>query len=141
MIRFFTAALLVVCLALTSSCSAYRNYNRRDDFERNVKTYNRMLRWHEVETAGMRFMDPDGRDLFLATAESIKKRGVSIIDFRILTTECLPEKGTGDAVVEFDYYIMPSNRLKTVTYRQKWAYRDTETQNGWKVKSSLPEFE
>jgi hypothetical protein len=100
-----------------------------------------MLRWQEVETAGMQYMDPEMRDSFLKTAESIRKRGVSITDYRILTSECVPEKNSADVVAEFDYYILPSNRIKTLTYRQKWIFLDTDEKSGWQLKSSLPEFD
>jgi hypothetical protein len=135
--RFMT---ILICLMLCS-CSYYRNYNNRDSCEKSIKGYNKMLRWQEVETAGMQYMDPEMRDSFLKTAESIRKRGVSITDYRILTSECVPEKNSADVVAEFDYYILPSNRIKTLTYRQKWIFLDTDEKSGWQLKSSLPEFD
>ena len=98
-----------------------------------------MLRWQEVENAGMTYIEPEQRDEFMKGAESLKRRGVTLTDFRILTFECLPERKSGDVVAEFDYYILPSNRIKSVTYRQKWVYEDDL--DSWKLKSGLPAFE
>jgi len=111
----------------------------RDEFDKSMKSYNRMLRWHEVENAGMTYMEKELRDDFMKHAEGLKKRGVTLTDFRILTSECLPEKKSGEVIAEFDYFILPSNRIKTITYRQEWVYQ--EIIKGWKLKSGLPVFD
>jgi hypothetical protein len=111
----------------------------RDQFEKSLRSYNRMLRWQEVESAGMTYMDQGQRDEFMQAAESLRRRGVTMTDFRILSFECLSEQKTGDAVTEFDYYILPSNRIKSITYRQKWIYK--EDLSLWKLTSGLPAFE
>jgi hypothetical protein len=135
---------MVIVLMLLCSC-AYalqaKHANIREEFDQSMKSFNKMLRWRDVESAGMLYLDPELREAFLKTAEDIKKRGVTITDYRILTSECLPEKGTGEAVVDFDYYALPSNRIKTLTYRQKWTYLDSEEKKGWQLKSNLPLFE
>lgn len=109
-----------------------------EDFDKSVKGYNRMLRWHEVENAGMVYLDTDLRDGFMKSAEQLKKRGITITDYRILTSECRFDKSTGESLVEFDYYILPSNRVKTVTYHQNWNF---DIIRNWKLKSSLPAIE
>lgn len=128
--------LLVVCLLL-SACAT--GSALQEEFDRSVKTYNKMVRWHEIESAGMSYVEPDQQDEFQKQAEELKKRGLSVTDFRILTAQFNKEKDTGDVVTEFDYFILPSNRIKTVSYRQKWAYR--KDLKGWKLSSTLPEFE
>jgi hypothetical protein len=109
--------------------------------EKSIKDYNKLLRWREIENAGMLYLDRELRDDFMKSAEDIKKRGVTITDYRILTTECLAEKKTADVVVDFDYYALPSTRIKTLTYRQKWIYLDTEEKKGWQLKTALPSFD
>lgn len=130
------AILLVSCLILTACAT---DMGLRDEFDKSVKAYNRMLRWQELENAGMAFVEKDHRDAYLKRAEALKKRGVTLTDFRILTSECLPEKKTGEVIAEFDYFILPSNRIKTATYRQEWVYQDLV--DSWKLKSNLPAFE
>ncbi|MBC8017853.1 MAG: hypothetical protein H7X83_04945 [Verrucomicrobia bacterium] len=135
--------MIFVVLMLCSCAYALqaKHANIREEFDQSMKGYNKMLRWRDVENAGMVYLDPELRDAFMKSAEEIKKRGVTITDFRILTSECLPEKGTGEVIAEFDYYALPSNRIKTLTYRQKWQYLDTEEKKGWQLKSNLPAFE
>jgi hypothetical protein len=135
--------LMFVVLMLCSCALALqaKHSSIREDFEKSMKGYNKLLRWRDIEGAGMTYLDPELRDAFLKSAEDIKKRGVTITDYRILTSECLPEKNTGEAVVEFDYYALPSNRITTLTYRQKWAYLDTEEKKGWQLKTGLPPFD
>jgi hypothetical protein len=140
MTRMFKAGLLLLCCLMTTACSA-PNSTIREEFEKSMKAYNKLLRWHEIEGAGMIYMEPGLRDEFMKAAADIKKREVTITDFRILTSECLPDKGTGEVMAEFDYYSLPSNRVKTQSYRQDWVYHGINKQKSWKVKSGLPPFE
>jgi len=118
-----------------------KHANIREEFDQSMKGYNKMLRWREVESAGMTYLDPELRDDFMKGAADFKKRGVTITEYRILTSECIPEKGTAEVVAEFDYFALPSNRIKTLTYRQKWIYLDTEDKKGWQLKTVLPPFD
>jgi hypothetical protein len=134
--RLVKGFLCIVCLTLTA-CATQTGLN--EEFDRSVKAYNRMLRWHEIENAGMTYIDPEQREEYLKKAGTLKKRGLSVTDFRILSSLYLPEKQSGDVIAEFDYYILPSNRIKTISYRQEWVYR--ENIKSWKLKSGLPSFE
>ena len=138
MIRLINGVLCVICLTL-AACATAKQTGVSEGFDRSVKAYNRMLRWHEIEKAGMTYIVPELQEEYLKQAETLKKRGLSVTDFRILSTKYLPEKQSGDAIAEFDYYILPSNRIKTAPYRQEWIYR--EDIKSWKLKSGLPAFE
>lgn len=133
-----------MCLMLTA-CASQTGFDFGlglsigEEFDKSVKSYNRMLRWHEIESAGMTYIDPGLMEEFLKQAETLKKRGLSVTDFRILSSSYIPEKKTGNAVAEFDYYILPSNRIKTITYRQDWVY--LESIKSWKLRSVLPIIE
>lgn len=129
--------LLAGCL-LMSAC--VHETGLREQFEKNTKDYNRMLRWQEMHRAVAMYADPASRDDFMARADQIRTRGVTITDYRLLTSECFPDKKSGEVVAEFDYYILPSNRIKSLTYRQEW-FLEGESQPGWKVRTPLPPFE
>jgi hypothetical protein len=139
---------MVVALLMMCACAQIGSYTEKlkmqelnEECEKSIKDYNKLLRWREIEKAGMLFVDRTLLDDYIKKAEKIKKREVTITDFRILTTECLAEKKSAAAVVEFDYYTLPSNRISTLTYRQNWKYVDTEEKKGWLIKTDLPEFE
>ena len=136
MTRLVNGFLCVMCLML-AACATQTGLS--EEFDRSVKAYNRMLRWHEIENAGMTYIDQGQQEEFQKQAETLKKRGLSVTDYRILTSRYLPEKQVGDVVAEFDYYILPSNRIKTISYRQEWVY--LENIKSWKLKSGLPVFE
>lgn len=137
--RFVKKGLLLLSCLMTAACASH--VGSREDFEHSMKSYNSLLRWREVENAGMVYLDPALRDAFMKEAADIKKRGVTITDYRILTSECLPEKGSAEVITEFDYYILPSTRIKTLTYRQEWNYREEGERKGWRLESGLPAFE
>lgn len=130
-------AVLLVSVMILSACA--NMMGMRDEFDKSVKSYNRMLRWHEIENAGMTYLDKDLRDDFMKKAETLRNRGVTMADFRILTSECFPEKKSGEVIAEFEYFILPSNKLKSLTYRQEWVYQDLLS--SWKLKSGLPAFD
>src|SRR5690349_1123006 len=120
--RLVAIGMILTWGLLASSCATMRIKNIREECEKSVKGYNRMLRWQELENAGMLYIEPELRDEFFKAVESLRKRGVTITDYRIRTQECLPEKGTAEVLAEFDYYILPSNRIKTKVYKQSWNY-------------------
>jgi len=128
--------LLSLCMIMTACVS---EMGLREEFDKSMKAYNRMLRWQEYENAGMLYQERELRDEYMKRVEVIKKRGVTLADFRIITSECLAEKKTGEVIAEFDYYVLPSNRVKTITYRQQWIYQESE--KSWKLKSPLPLFD
>lgn len=109
-----------------------------EGFEQSVKAFNRLLRWHELENAGMTYIEPQLRETYLKQADHLKKRGLTVTDFRIISSRYLPETKSGDVIAEFDYYMLPSSTVKTISYRQDWVYQ--ESTKSWKLRSSLPTF-
>lgn len=136
MTKLLKVLLCIACLTLTA-CATQTGIN--DEFDRSVKAYNRMLRWHEIENAVLTYADPERREEYLKQSDTLKKRGLSVTDFRILSSRYLPEIQSGDVVAEFDYYILPSNRVKTISHRQEWVY--LENVKSWKIKNGFPPFE
>lgn len=136
----FMALMLCSCAYIQQGITKVEHAKICEEFDDSAKAYNKMLRWREIENAGMLYLDPEMRDEFMKSAEALKKRDVTITDYRILTSECLPEKKSAEVLVEFDYFVLPSNRIKTLTYRQNWIYLDTVTKKGWQLKSGLPDF-
>ena len=124
------------CLLLTA-CAG--KSGMVEEFGRSTKAYNRMLRWQEIESAGMIYLTAERRENFLAHAATLKKQGLSITDFRIISSRCLPEKRKGDVVAEFDYILMPSNTMKTISYHLEWSYQ--EKGGSWQLDTMLPPFE
>jgi hypothetical protein len=136
MTRLANGFLCIVCLMLTA-CATQTGLN--EGLDQSVKSYNKMLRWHEIENAVLTYCDSNQRDESLKQAAALKKRGLSVTDFRIISKKYITEKKTGDVVAEFDYYILPSNKINTISNRQEWVYE--ESSKSWKLKCGLPKFE
>ena len=134
--RVMVGIVLLIGLMLTACAN---RPSMGEEFDRSAKAFNRMVRWHELENAGMTYIDPELREGYLKQAAILKKRGISFTDFRILSSRFIPEKNAGDVIAEFEYFILPSNRVKTISYRQEWIYQ--ESSKSWKLKSDLPAFE
>ncbi|CAH2032275.1 hypothetical protein [Trichlorobacter ammonificans] len=143
--RVSTVCLFCGLLLFLSGCAGYRTMNRQEACDKVIKTYNRMIRWQEAEKAALTYVDRSQRDRFVGAAESLRRRNVTMADMRILASECRAEHRSAEAVVEFDYFVLPDNRLKTVTDRQKWLFREESSDlpdqtEGWKLTTPLPEF-
>lgn len=138
-----TVIALMMVPMLLSGCATYRNHNRGESCEKAIKDYSKMVRWLELEKAAISMVDRSQREAYAQAAESNRRRGITMVDVRLLAHECRPERGTAEASAEYDYFIMPDNRLRTVTDRQQWVYRQDETDDqvpGWKLTSPPPVF-
>ena len=69
---------MMFVLLLLCSCAYARQANIREEFDKSMKGYNKMLRWRDIENAGMTYIDPELRDAFMKSAEQIRRRGVTI---------------------------------------------------------------
>lgn len=133
--------LLCVLSLIMVSC-AMNNTSLSETFQSDMKTFNRMVRWQDGAQAAMLYSDPAVREVFMKSAEGMRKKGVTITDFRVVTTECSPEQKTARAVLEFDYYTLPSNRIKTATHDQEWHYVEQPGQgHRWKLTTPFPSFD
>ncbi len=145
MTRFRWCLLLLLVPLVLNGCATYQNMNRREACDKSIKDYTRLVRWQEAEKAAIAFVDAKQRPAYDKSAESLRRRHVTIADSRILAQQCLIDKRTAEATVEFDYFILPDNRLKTLTDRQTWIFRentkeDPDQGDGWKLTSPLPAF-
>ncbi len=130
--------LLLLILIAAGACSAVKDMNARNDFEERSKSFNRMLRWRELEMAGVTFPDESMKKEFADRVKAAER--VQIADYRVKSQECSLEKQEGKVVIDIDYYIPPSITLKTVEYVQRWEYVGEEGKKTWRLMSLLPEF-
>jgi hypothetical protein len=133
--------LLLVCMLLAPGCShlgKIRNITMWNEFEKNVRAYLQLVRWHELETAATTFSSPDILPEYrkrISDAEQIR-----ITDYRIIEMECKPETGEGVARVEFEYYRPPSIRVQRVRDVQRWKYEGIVGEGSWRLQTVLPLF-
>lgn len=137
------SAVLVVLTLLLSSCSSYRAYNRGEECGQSIKSYTKLVRWNEMEKAVLSLVAAEQRSAYSQLAETARRRGITMVDVRILAQECRAEQGSAEATVEFDYFFTADNRLKTITDRQQWVYQADQADekvSGWKLTSPPPPF-
>jgi len=137
--------LLLLVSLLFCGCASYQSAHRDEGCDSAIKQYSRMIRWQEAEKASIIFIEDTQRPAFDKAAEALRRRSITMVDYRVLSHECLLEKNRARATVEFDFFIMPDARLKTVTDHQAWEFRDKTSDDvnlkqGWKLTSPLPEF-
>lgn len=130
-----TASLLLLLLLLSGCRNPYLVAQRFDD---TYREYNRLVRWQEHQNACTSFADPSVENECLALARAAK--GASMADYRVKEVDLDLEKGTATVRVEFDYYVLPSTRLKTLEDVQEWRYEEVDGQERWRIVTPLPEF-
>ena len=134
--------LLTIVLPLTlSACGTMkdiRNANIGNEFEKSLRGYNQLVRWHELDSAASTYVSPgfveDYRKKSLAAAD------VNITGYRVKKMECDPVTGEATAAVELEYYHPPSVKVLNVEDLQKWSYEGQEGSRAWRLKSLLPDF-
>ncbi|AJE02447.1 hypothetical protein [Geobacter pickeringii] len=126
--------LVFVAVALAGCRNPYLISER---FTESSREYNRSIRWRELEQACLAFADRGVKDECLARAAA---KGVSVADYRVVSTELDPEKGTATVHMEIDYYVLPSTRLKSVRDVQQWRYEEKDGDLRWRIVTPPPEF-
>ena len=130
---------LLLLLTLTISVSACSVlFPIKDEFDRNSREYGQMLRWQEFEKAAGIYVEPSLRDEYRKRIEA--GMDAKIVDYRVISVDCEPEKKKAEVRMELDYYLIPSARVKTVSDTQKWRYFEEPDRKGWRLESLLPEF-
>ena len=123
-----------------TACGSYKALQSvREDLHSSVREYNDLVRQNEFDKAKF-FVYEKVREEFEVRAQAAKS--VKVSDYRVLSTDY--ETGKGEEIIEvnFNYYIPPSNILKTVVDRQKWSfvYVKDEERKRWRLMTPLPEF-
>lgn len=135
--KFRLLCLFVTLLALTA-CQSWQNIRSTDKLNDASRNYIRMVRWHELDQALLTFADKSVHKEFQQRVTAAEN--VNVVDYRIKRSECRPEKGEAEVLIDWDYYIPPSVTVKTVTDLQKWAYMEENGQGKWVLMTLLPEF-
>jgi len=136
--KIFLKLLVLVALLMLSACQSIHISKVAEDFDKASRGYFRMVRWNDLDKAPLHFVDATLREEFEKRVKV--SRDVEITDYRVKHLECRPEKGDAEVTVEWDYYIPPSVKLKTVEDPQKWRYIEEEKRKGWMLMTLFPEF-
>jgi len=134
----FRTAVAGSCLLLTG-CTATSS-GIRDAFELSSREYNRMLRWNETDDACVAVSDTPVLEECLKRSAALRK--ASIVDVRVRSIDYKDDENREEAtvVVEVDYYVLPSGRLKTQVHSEKWALRDIGGKKSWRITTPPPEL-
>jgi uncharacterized protein YceK len=130
--------LLLLVIALMGGCETIRNKSITWELEECSKSYNKMIRWHEMDKAEAVFPPEELKEEF--TRKVRAARNVTVTDFRVKKMECSPEKGEATVVVDIDYYREPSVTVKTLEDKQEWKYVEENGNKRWRLMTLPPDF-
>lgn len=93
------------------------------------------LRWQQYKAAAG-FMEREHRKAFLGQFSD--QKDLTITDVRLVETLLSPDAQQAEAVIDIDYYLLPSVSLKTFRFEQTWAY--SEAENSYRIITPFPPF-
>ncbi|MBW2476741.1 MAG: hypothetical protein JRE63_05390 [Deltaproteobacteria bacterium] len=93
------------------------------------------LRWQQYKSAAG-FMDREHRKAFLGQFSD--QKDLTVTDVRLVETLLSPDGQQAEAVIDIDYYLLPSVSLKTFRLEQTWAY--SETEGRFRIITPFPPF-
>jgi len=136
--KTFHLLLISAALLIFSSCQTIRDRRVGEDFTTSTRAYLNMVRWHELEKAPLSFIVDSQREEFQQRVEAARE--VKIFDYRVRNMECNVQTGEAGLTVDWDYYVPPSVKVKSVEDVQKWHYVEENGQGMWLLLTLLPEF-
>lgn len=128
---------LLCSVMIVSAVASCASNEVRIGFDRSLDNYNESLRRREFNEAAL-FLSPTIAEQFRRKTEDT--RNVRIIDFKIKEKKCDETAGEGTAVVVYEYYLVNTAAVKSISDTQRWKYGDTEEGKKWRLESLLPEF-
>jgi hypothetical protein len=128
----------ILFIALLGGCETITKQNISKDMEESSKSYNKMIRWHELDTAGAFFVPEELQEEFSRKVQAAKN--VTVTDYRVKSYQCSPERGEATVIVDIDYYREPSITLKTVEDTQQWKYVQENETKRWRLMTLPPDF-
>ncbi len=130
--RLLTVCFLCMPLFMASACSSVHG-----KFEQSINDYNDFIRWHKLEDASQ-FASDSISDRYIS--RMLAAKDMKVFDYHIVRTKYNESKSEAEVTVEFQYYTLSTNMLKTLLDVQKWAYVTENGSRQWKLMSLLPEF-
>ncbi len=125
--------LSVLIIAITlAACGP----NLREKFNESLNQYSALVRWNDLDAAGM-FAADSRREDFIARTRAAKN--VKVMDHRIVGMTYDEKKRRASVNVEIEYYLLSSARVKTLRCTEEWAYGE-DKRDGWRLMSLFPEF-
>ena len=127
-ILFFFAVSLVCCAT---------QKDIREDFEKNYKNYNELVRWRQFDDASSYPADSISGE-YQARLNAAKN--VVVVDYRVTNIKYDEKMKMAEVKVEIDYYTLFSSSVRTLTDNQRWSYQGKEGEGHWRLMSLLPVF-
>ena len=124
---------LLLMLALIS-CRAYM---AKEEFDLTTREYGISLRWKRFENAEF-FSASSIRDEFKKRVE--RAMNVEVVDYRVIDIEYDEAKKKATVNAEISYYMVSSNRVRTLMDKQIWSYEKGNGKHQWQLITLLPEF-
>jgi hypothetical protein len=128
--KFIAIAVLFFALV---SCSS----NIREEFDTVFTKYNDALTSNDLRLTFI-FVADKAREPYLKSYEASKN--ARLFECRIVKKTVDELKREARVEVEIDYYMLNSNRVKTLRYVQEWSHIEENKVKDWKLLTPLPEF-
>lgn len=110
---------LCLCCVLLSGCLPHREDNRLTALDTSVKTFAKMMRWGEYDTATDYLRSRDGQP---AERSLARFKGLRITRFEVASQTLLDAGDHAEAQYRVEYYREESGIVRSQQYDQSWWY-------------------
>lgn len=124
-----------LCCLLLVGCVSTRDDNRGRELDASLKTFTKLMRWGEFESASAYLVSRDGAP---RAVNLDRLRGFRITQFEVSSQIVANDGAEVKVQHRVQYYGEDSGVVRTLQYDQNWWY-DPERRR-WFVDSDLPEL-
>lgn len=140
--RLVTGIVAMTTMVLLGGCATTDSdgARMRDALQKSFGAYNSLIRWRHLEDACTTYADEPVRQPCLDRAATLKDLNITDVTSKSVV---FGVNGTSATVrTEIEYYLLPSNRVRTILDVQQWEYRDIPhtKERAWVITTLLPDF-
>jgi hypothetical protein len=129
--KFFT---ILIIAFIFVSCSK----NVKEEFKTVFEKYNDALASSDLRST-FQYVAEKNKDEYIKSYDALAKK-VRIFECRVMKQTVDELKGEARLDVEIGYYVLSSQKVKSLRYVQQWALVLENKDKVWKLVNTLPEF-
>lgn len=130
---------LLLTVLLLAACTSLYSANAASKWPQLGQDYLRSLRWRDYSATAAFFVEEE-RATFLARSDELN--ALQMVDGRLESHSLADDRRHAETVIVLEYYRLPSAKVRQVTLRQQWEYRQegNVAPGAWFVVTPLAAF-
>jgi hypothetical protein len=124
--------ILIIAFVL-SACG----HNMRESFNPAFEKYNDMVAADNFPGSAL-FVADKAKDSYIASIAAA--RNTRVFEYKTINRKINEPSRKAIVEIEYNYYFLNSNTVKSLRYVQEWSYFEENDFKGWRLLTPLPSF-